>query len=161
MASGAGTVGVRQRGAATLLVLAACGGGGTGEEGPHSPQGTASPEGTGQLLHSAPSRKGTYRVSWRPLGGQIPFNEPFDLEVRLAAPSDDGAVPVTGAQVYVRCDMPEHGHGMNVEPRALDLGGGSYRVEGLLLHMRGRWVLGIDVVVDGTAETADFELVVE
>ncbi len=63
--------------------------------------------------------------------------------------------------VSARCSMPKHGHGMNFVPQGRELGLGLYRVEGMLLHMRGRWVLGIDVILDGLAETADFELLLE
>ena len=155
---------VRTRlGSATALValLGACGPPDTG------PAPTQDPE---SHQRSALSRKGSYVVSWRLETDEIPFNEPFDLEVQVSrprsgddpqAPSPKAGAPVEGAQVFVRCDMPAHGHGMNVEPRATELGGGRYRVEGMLLHMRGDWLLGIDVVLDGTAETADFELALE
>ena len=85
-------------------------------------------------------------------------HEHFEIEVRVT--SSTGA-PVEDAQVSARCNMPEHGHGMNVIPRGRELGQGLYRVEGMLLHMRGRWVLGIDVILDGLGETADFEILLE
>ena len=139
---------------ATLLVaLGACGdekgagGGGTG----------ASSEEVPATYEEGHTRKGTYRVGWRPAGGAIPVNEPFTLELRV----DTDAGPVSGATVNVRCDMPAHGHGMNVVPRVEEVGGGLYRAEGMLLHMRGEWVLGIDVVVDSVAESADFELLLQ
>ncbi len=55
------------------------------------------------------------------------------------------------AVVSARCSIPEHGHGMNVVPQGRELGLGLYQVEGMLLHMRGRWVLGIDLILDGLA----------
>ncbi len=102
------------------------------------------------------SRRGNFSVSWRSASGNIPLNEYFTLEVQLAD-AHSGA-PIEGAQVFVRCDMPAHGHGMTVEPSSIEVGGGLYRVDGMLLHMVGEWVLGIDVVVDGRAESATFPL---
>ena len=105
------------------------------------------------------SRRGTYDVRWEPLEGRVPWNEHFSIEVRLhrAATGE----PVERAVLEVRCEMPAHGHGMNVVPVVRELGGGVYRADGLLLHMRGDWELGIDVVVDDVAETADFPLRLE
>lgn len=100
--------------------------------------------------------KGTYRVRWRPAAESVPLNDYFELEVDLTRAAD--GAPVAGAGVHVRADMPAHGHGMNVVPAVREVGGGRYRAEGLLLHMRGHWKLGIDVIVEGTAESADFDL---
>ena len=58
----------------------------------------------------------------------------------------------------MRATMPEHGHGMNVEPRALASPDGSYRVRGMLLHMGGRWELTIHVLERGRFHGATFEL---
>lgn len=138
--------------AAAIVFLGGCDGGSPPREG--ASREAPEPSGT------ARTRRGTYEVSWRPVGGSVPLNEPFDVAVALTR-ADGSGEPVAGADVYVRCDMPAHGHGMNVEPRAVELGNGLYRVEGLLLHMTGHWTVGIDVVVDGAAETADFELTLE
>jgi hypothetical protein len=104
-----------------------------------------------------PSRAGKYLVCWRALGGQVPRNEDFELEVWVLR---DGA-PVRGAQLVVNGGMPEHGHGMLRVPRAQERADGSYLVEGMLLHMRGRWVLLFDVLEGTLAEAAECELVVK
>ena len=65
---------------------------------------------------------------------------------------------VEGAELFVRCEMPAHGHGMNVEPKAQEEGSGRYLVDGMLLHMTGEWELGVDVVIDGRAESVSFPL---
>ncbi len=93
-------------------------------------------------------------VAWRALGGEVPKNRHFDLEVWVVR----AGVPVGGAELMVRATMPEHGHGMNVEPRAQPQAGGSYRVRGMLLHMGGRWELVIHVVELGRFQRATFEL---
>jgi len=93
-------------------------------------------------------------VAWRALGGEPPKNRHFDLEVWVVR----AGAPVRGAELMVRATMPEHGHGMNVEPRAWPQADGSYRVRGMLFHMSGRWELVIHVVESGRFQRATFEL---
>lgn len=93
-------------------------------------------------------------VAWRALGGEPPKNRHFELEVWLVRAGE----PVAGAELVVRATMPEHGHGMNVEPRALAQPDGSYRVRGMLLHMGGRWELTIHAIEPGRFHGATFEL---
>lgn len=130
-----------------VLLLAGCGG----------PRDAPPAEAGNAPWRQARVRQGDLLVRWRPAGGTLPWNEYFDLEVELAEDSE----PVTGAEVFVSCRMPAHGHGMNVEPRAREEGDGRYRVEGMLLHMTGDWVLGIDVVRDGVASSVSFPLTLE
>lgn len=115
----------------------------------HEPGRSAQPD-----WHRATGSDGATRVSWRPAHGAVPKNEHFDLEVRIER--DDA--PVEAVELLVRADMPEHGHGMNVEPRALRRPDGSYRVRGLLLHMAGRWELAIHAVELGRSCVATFAL---
>jgi len=106
------------------------------------------------------SRAGTYQISWQAIGQPIPLNEPFSLQV-VISPAADPEARVSGAQIFVQASMPEHNHGMLREPRAHEIAPGIYRVEGMLLHMTGHWQIFVDVVKDGIAETADFELTLE
>jgi hypothetical protein len=135
---------------AVLIALASCGGGDVDQPDGDVPEA--------EVFEVTDSRSGNLSMGWRVVGDSIPLNEHFEIEVRVT--TSTGA-PVEDAQVSARCTMPEHGHGMNVMPRGRELGLGLYRVEGMLLHMRGRWVLGIDVIFDGLAETADFEILLE
>ncbi len=57
--------------------------------------------------------------------------------------------------------MPEHGHGMNVEPKVTALGKGRFSVEGMLLHMSGRWELYFDITRDGVTSRAQDEITLE
>lgn len=109
---------------------------------------------------TATTRDGRLVVAWKPVPDPIPVDEMFELVV-LVTEAGPEALPVEGAIVWVRGSMPNHGHGMNVEPRSTELGDGLYRVRGMLLHMAGRWELGIDVVHDSIAASADFELFLE
>jgi hypothetical protein len=78
-------------------------------------------------------------LAYRPLGktGRIPMAKHFALEVQLC---DKGSV--SSARLHkVDATMPEHKHGMNYRPVITPLGGGRFRVEGMMFHMAGRWEL--------------------
>lgn len=79
---------------------------------------------------------GGVELAWRaepaPTVGQ-----PFVMTVQLC--------PAHAQLVKVDATMPEHRHGMNYRPTLHPLGGGRWRVEGLLWHMPGRWELRWDV----------------
>jgi len=99
---------------------------------------------------------GRYVVCWRAESGTLPRNQDCALEVWVF----EGTEPVPGLAISVRGWMPEHGHGMLRVPRTVDQGDGSYRVEGVLLHMRGRWQLAFDLLRESQADVAqcEFEL---
>jgi len=99
------------------------------------------------------------RVSWRSIPDPLPVGELCELEI-VVERTGDGA-PVTGATVSVRGQMPAHGHGMNLTPRVTEVGDGRYRARGMLLHMSGHWEIGIDVIVDDLASSAEFDLELE
>ena len=141
-----------------LLAVLACR---SAPERPRRIAGSAAPQAEGfRPERTATTRDGRLVVSWKPEPDPIPIDEMFALVVHVAEAGPDGA-PLEGAIVWVRGEMPEHGHGMNVEPRSSEIGDGLYRVRGMLFHMAGRWELGIDVVHDSIAASADFELVLE
>ena len=145
-----------------ILLLAATGcrtAGTPGREATPVAPVDAEPEPRAPQEFSNLSRAGKYLVSWRPVGGPIPLNETFELDVRLA--HAEGENPVTGAEVYVDAAMPEHNHGMLRQPQAHEVDPGVYRVEGMLLHMTGYWQVFVNVIEGGVAETADFELTLE
>lgn len=112
----------------------------------------------------ATSRAGMFTAAWRvadPDGRtDVPENEPFELDVLLfeGAGTD---VALAGAEVLVSAWMPDHGHGINRRPEAVEVAPGRYRVHGMLLHMGGFWQLFIDVVAGGVSERAQFELELE
>jgi hypothetical protein len=97
---------------------------------------------------------GRYEVCWRAESGTLPRNQDCALEVWVF---EDGQ-PVPGLVVSMRGWMPDHGHGMLRVPRTIDQGDGSYRVEGVLLHMRGHWQLAFDLLRGPEADVATSEL---
>jgi len=106
--------------------------------------------------HVSQGYHGWYSLAWRPAGEheRLPRNVEFTMDVAL---HDDG-VPITGATLHVTAAMPSHGHGMVQLPRVEELGDGRYRVDGMLLHMRGAWQLRFAVVIDRQAETFFFDV---
>jgi len=66
--------------------------------------------------------------------------------------------PLTGATFKLDATMPEHKHGMMTQPRVTELGDGRYKVEGLKLHMPGRWVFQADLEGPAGKETVSFEV---
>ncbi len=111
-------------------------------------------------VFTAVSKAGTYTVHWRPVGGPIRKNEPFEVDVWVFRNDPDGgpAAPVTGALVILSGWMPDHGHGLIRRPQSTDNGDGSYRVRGMLLHMGGDWQVFVDLIVDFVAERAEYAL---
>ncbi|MBM3984281.1 MAG: hypothetical protein FJ296_01100 [Planctomycetes bacterium] len=73
-----------------------------------------------------------------------PLNQPFSLRLRAeqVLPEPQSA-PVRKVQFHAL--MPDHDHGMQRTPRLTQTAPGEYLVEGLLFHMRGRWVVLVDV----------------
>jgi len=61
---------------------------------------------------------------------------------------------VCPAPQSVRVDawMPEHRHGMNYRPTVTVTGEGSYKAEGLMLHMAGKWELVFEVRAKDSVE---------
>jgi DNA-binding beta-propeller fold protein YncE len=108
-----------------------------------------------------PSTDGAWNVTWRFVGGTAgmpPLRNPFDLEVEVT-PARGGA-PFDG-MLLADAAMPQHGHGMNVKPTVKSLGGGRFRVEGMLFHMPGSWEMYLDLVRAGVLERAQGTVTLE
>lgn len=54
--------------------------------------------------------------------------------------------------------MPGHGHGMYTRPRSTPVGPREFRVDGIKLHMPGRWLLSFRVTCDDTTREIDVPL---
>lgn len=103
------------------------------------------------------SNDGTYRLSWKSDPEVIEFGERFELEVK--AERTDGE-PL-GTSLAFDARMPEHGHGMNREPEVEDLGGGHFKIGGLLFHMPGYWELYFDFTAGAITERAQAPLEID
>ncbi|GJM23176.1 MAG: hypothetical protein DHS20C15_30910 [Planctomycetota bacterium] len=101
-----------------------------------------------EATSDVPARK----VQWRVIDhDEVPRNEAFSMEVRVLS----GESPTSLQRLDLKGWMPDHGHGFVQDPSVSTLDIGHYRVDGVLLHMRGTWELrlqlfdanGLDVVV--------------
>jgi cytochrome c peroxidase len=75
-----------------------------------------------------------YKVS------EVAVSRHFTMDVGACAKS--GALP---DRLKIDAQMPEHRHGMNYRPEVKSLGGGQWRVEGMMFHMPGRWQLAFEL----------------
>ena len=101
-----------------------------------------------------------YVVRYEPTPDPIPRGELFSLDVTVFD-ANDMASPAKGVFLAVDARMPEHQHGMNVEPRVTPTGDGHFTVTGMELHMAGRWELTFDVTRDGLTERAQIEKILQ
>lgn len=65
------------------------------------------------------------------------------LTIDLRVCGADGAFP--SGPPRLQATMPMHGHGTNYDPVVKTVEPGRYRVDGLLLHMTGKWRLSFRV----------------
>lgn len=80
------------------------------------------------------------------------FAVALTLCARNGAPSPEA--------VRVDATMPEHRHGMNYRPRVAGEGS-SWRAEGLMFHMPGRWEFLVEIRAGGRTERATLSRRVE
>ena len=132
-----------------LALLASCGEPASSGRAPEPP-----PFAMSATAVEARSADATYIARWEPEGGAMPDAEPFNM--RFSVRRADGAPIPAEATFAVDAEMPHHGHGMNLVPEIRRVGtDGSATLlvaSGMLLHMQGRWVLSLDVTVDGILE---------
>ena len=80
--------------------------------------------------------------------------ELFSVEVTVTD-AKGGATPAE-TQVKLDATMPEHGHGMMTEPKVTALGNGKWRIDGMKLHMHGKWVFSTTVTAGDRQDVAKF-----
>lgn len=100
------------------------------------------------------SAQGSYVVTLRTSPSPIPLNQPFEAWI-IVTPKKPTTAALT---VEVDARMPEHFHGMNRVAKTERQPDGTFRTEGLLFHMPGRWELYVDVAEGGRTERAQVEV---
>jgi len=93
------------------------------------------PEGFMRL--ASPEAEIAYR--WVPAGPKV--GRLFGAEV-IACRAPEPGPP---SRLVLDAQMPAHGHGMNYRPTVAETGPGRFRVEGLMLHMAGQWIVTFDL----------------
>ena len=95
-------------------------------------------------LPSTALHRGAVQVAWTADTPPITVGRHFTIQVRLC--------PADAVLARVDATMPAHRHGMNYRPSLQALGGGRWRVDGLLWHMPGTWSLRLEVRLDGRTQ---------
>jgi hypothetical protein len=104
----------------------------------------------GEALRGTTSRidNARYRIVFAPVPAPITAGKFFALDIAVCP--RDGAGPPDA--LLVDAVMPDHRHGMNYRPVVVASGAGSYRADGLMFHMPGRWDLLFDLVTSTGTE---------
>ncbi len=100
---------------------------------------------------------GSFSITLGPVGGEILNNTHFSLELAVK-PAKADAGPI---KVAVDADMPAHRHGMHTKPEVTGEGENRYKVDGMLFHMKGEWVIMVDVTGEEVTERATFPVLIE
>ena len=104
---------------------------------------------------------GNFTVSLQPKEGKpIIQNEHFSLDLSLEPKNSDSKTEAK--KLVVVADMPAHSHGMNTKPEVTLISPGKYRIDGMLFHMAGDWVITVRIDPgNGQWEQADFPVSIE
>ena len=112
-------------------------------------------------LHSGLlSNDGTFIVEWETDPAPIPVNEFFVIDARVLDAGNHGA-PAMDVELSVDAAMPQHRHGMNHVPAIERLGPGHWRVQDMLFHMPGDWVIYFDISRDDVIRRAQVSIEVD
>lgn len=95
-------------------------------------------------------------LSWRFAPSVPKIGEFFVVEFAVC----DRAGLVGAEALRVDAQMPAHRHGMNFQPRIVATGTNSFRAEGMMFHMPGKWQLAFERRAPAGAArlTADVEI---
>ena len=142
---------------ACIFGLAACGDDHDHSDHDHSDHdhGEHDSDATGMCTGDATISSGDFTFTLVSDPSMMPLNALFSLTVSV---SDSAGAAVDGTLTF-DATMPDHGHGMNVEPTVSSPVTGEYLIEGINLHMPGTWKLDFSIDVDGTTTdaTVDYE----
>ena len=89
-----------------------------------------------------------YSVVYRPVPAPVAVGQHFIVDFAVC-PKAGATAP---REVRVDANMPAHKHGMNYRTTVVRARDGTYRAEGLLFHMPGRWDLTFDVIAGSSTE---------
>lgn len=104
----------------------------------------------------AKSEGGAIAAEYATADGLVPLNQVHVWTLRLTNRKGE---PLSGAEVVVSADMPEHLHGTTTKPQARETKTpGVYLIEGMNFHMPGWWEVTLDVTGGGTRDLVRFQL---
>lgn len=104
------------------------------------------------------TRYGTLQASYDTDFLEVPLNGVHSWRLSL---QDKRGQPVTGADIDLTADMPEHLHGMTTTPLVQETETpGFYLVRGMNFHMPGYWEVTLDISQAGSRHLLRFNLIV-
>lgn len=106
------------------------------------------------------SQQGNFSVELEASDGKTGLSEfqTWQLTIRDASSDED----VTPVRVVVGGGMPAHGHGLPTQPQVTEyLGGGRYKLEGLMFNMAGEWQLIFEITTGRVTDRVVFDLSIE
>ncbi len=84
---------------------------------------------------------GTYRVIL-----DFPESPPENREFQVSGTAFESSGPVADeVKVVFDAGMPHHGHGLALEVETTRKSGGGFVTPGVRFHMKGRWLLTVDI----------------
>ncbi len=89
-----------------------------------------------------------YVIAWSTQPAPPPMGQHFTVDVEVC-PKAGAKAPET---LTVDAHMPDHRHGMNYRPSITSRSPATYRAEGLLFHMPGRWEYIFELRADGKTD---------
>jgi len=105
------------------------------------------------------SEKGIFSISYTSRLEPMPINKIHSWELVVNTPEGN---PVSGADISLVGDMPEHGHGLPTQPEVTaELENGKYLVEGLKFSMPGWWIIKFNVKAGDRTDTVKFNLLLK
>jgi hypothetical protein len=141
-----------------ILILVAAAGCGQQE---HATEQSENASGSGAPISTWPATlqtdRGNFAVTVQPSDGAIERNKHFSMAISI----DPGSADDAPLKVTADADMPAHRHGMNTRPEVTKEDDLRYRVDGMLFHMAGEWVITVDVTQGTESEHASFPVLVE
>ncbi len=104
------------------------------------------------------SQSGRYHIEFSPSITDMPLNQYFDLEVLVKGTTQQ---PLSHSiSLTFDAGMKAHNHGMNVKPIIKRLGKDKFKIEGVLLHMPGKWFIRFNLFRGAMSDHAESDVFV-
>lgn len=104
------------------------------------------------------SQGGRYYIEFSPSITDMPLNQYFDLTVLIKGATQQ---PLShSVRLTFDAGMKAHNHGMNVKPIIKPLGKGKFKIEGVLLHMPGKWFIRFNLLRGAMSDYAESDVFV-
>ncbi|NRA44403.1 MAG: hypothetical protein HRU09_05550 [Oligoflexales bacterium] len=129
-----------------------------GDSKPNSKSASSEQKGHKHLATQSQKSLVTEKPSINQARTKLAINRMTDLEISVRSLSEKGKLSGPYRLTFFDARMPDHNHGMVVQPKISQLDDLHWKVEGFKLHMKGLWQFYITMKVGETEEKASFDL---